>query len=230
MADRKITGHTAITAAQVDPAADVFEIVDTSDTTDAASGTNKKMTVAEAKIALAQYGIFTREAANARYNNGLAVVSTSTTTAIVINSLRAYPINIPRVMSIDRIAVHITTGTTGNIRLGIYNDNGSGLPGTLALDSGNMAITGTGVLTATVSITLQPGVYWLAYVTDTANTLAGFAASGPFLNVLGFGSASFNAGIGNMVLVAHTFGALPDPFGAAGPAVVAMPSIALRFT
>ena len=44
---RKITAHTAITGATVDTAADQFEIVDTSDTTDASSGTNKKLTPAE---------------------------------------------------------------------------------------------------------------------------------------------------------------------------------------
>ncbi|HNA14741.1 MAG TPA: hypothetical protein PKV24_21420 [Cyclobacteriaceae bacterium] len=49
MADRAITGHTAITASQVDTANDLFEIVDVSDTTDAPTGTNKKMTVAEVK-------------------------------------------------------------------------------------------------------------------------------------------------------------------------------------
>lgn len=55
MADRKITGHTAITAAEVDPAADVIEVVDTSDTTDAASGTNKKMTAAQLTTFIQKY-------------------------------------------------------------------------------------------------------------------------------------------------------------------------------
>jgi len=45
MADRKITSHTAITAASIDPVLDVIEVVDVSDTTDAATGTNKKMTI-----------------------------------------------------------------------------------------------------------------------------------------------------------------------------------------
>jgi hypothetical protein len=46
MADRKITGHTALTAANA-AVGDLIEIVDISDPTDAASGTNKKMTVTE---------------------------------------------------------------------------------------------------------------------------------------------------------------------------------------
>lgn len=46
MADRKTTDNTALTASNaVDT--DVYMIVDVSDTTDAPSGTNKKMTVDE---------------------------------------------------------------------------------------------------------------------------------------------------------------------------------------
>ncbi len=47
MADRAITGHTAITGAAVDTAADLIEIVDVSDPTDETTGTNKSMTADE---------------------------------------------------------------------------------------------------------------------------------------------------------------------------------------
>lgn len=56
MADRKITGHTAITAAEIVPAAVFIEVVDTTDTTDAASGTNKKMTADEMEIYMNKAG------------------------------------------------------------------------------------------------------------------------------------------------------------------------------
>lgn len=44
---RKITQHTAITGDQVDIDNDQVEVIDVSDTTDAASGTNKKITPRE---------------------------------------------------------------------------------------------------------------------------------------------------------------------------------------
>lgn len=57
MANRKITDHTAITGANT-ATGDLFEIVDVSDATDAASGTNKKITRAELAQAVAQESVF----------------------------------------------------------------------------------------------------------------------------------------------------------------------------
>lgn len=55
MADRKITDHTALTGAG-SASTDLVEVVDVSDTTDAATGTNKKITLAELGAAVATHG------------------------------------------------------------------------------------------------------------------------------------------------------------------------------
>lgn len=47
MADRKLSASTAITGSNVAPASDYFMVLDVSDTTDAASGTNKKILAQE---------------------------------------------------------------------------------------------------------------------------------------------------------------------------------------
>lgn len=47
MADRKLSASTAITGSNVNPAADYFMVLDVSDTTDAATGTNKKILAQE---------------------------------------------------------------------------------------------------------------------------------------------------------------------------------------
>jgi hypothetical protein len=60
MADRKLTDSPAITAADVDPANDLIMVVDKSDTTDAASGTSKKMTGDQLEICL----LYTSDAAD----------------------------------------------------------------------------------------------------------------------------------------------------------------------
>ena len=52
MASRKLSQHTAITGANVNPNADYIEILDVSDTTDAASGTNKKILPSELPAAM----------------------------------------------------------------------------------------------------------------------------------------------------------------------------------
>lgn len=54
MANRKVTDSSAIAAAAVDSTNDQFMLVDVSDTTDSASGTNKKISPDEAKILLAK--------------------------------------------------------------------------------------------------------------------------------------------------------------------------------
>jgi hypothetical protein len=53
MADTKITGLTALAAADI-AAADVFPVTDVSDTTQGASGTTKKITTANLKLVIRQ--------------------------------------------------------------------------------------------------------------------------------------------------------------------------------
>jgi hypothetical protein len=46
--------------------------------------------------------------------------------------------------------------------MGIYNDDGSGRPGSLLLDAGTVAGTATGFLSITINQALAAGIYWLA--------------------------------------------------------------------
>lgn len=262
MADRKITAHTAITAAQVDPTNDVIEIVDISDTTDAASGTNKKMTPTEFLSLFKSFfinvaGTFTSVFANTntaartytfmdrdgtimdgfndrmtgstlnRYHHGGSVTQSSFTSAIVVNFLRATPIRINFPCTIDRIICEVTAGTSGKIRLGIYSNNPSGGPNALLVDGGELTVTAPGIYSSTVSLTLLPGLYWLAYLSDTANTLR---HSGIAENVMGWPSTLGSSQNGLTWTVAKTYGALPDPYTAGGSINnLIFPLICVRF-
>jgi hypothetical protein len=65
-------------------------------------------------------------------------------------------------------------GAAGKLaRLGIYDSTGTaGAPGALVVDGGTVTVdTGT-TKEVTISTTLQPGVYWLAFVSDGAPTCA----------------------------------------------------------
>jgi hypothetical protein len=77
MADRRVTEDTAITGANV-VAADLFDVVDVSDTTDAATGTNKKITAAETAIAIAALGSLATDAELAAHTGDASAAHAAT--------------------------------------------------------------------------------------------------------------------------------------------------------
>lgn len=173
MADRRITGHTAITASQVDNANDVFEIIDVSDTTDAASGTNKKILPYQAYSAMVKPRII--QSATRRHGATRRVEALSTSSA-TINVLRGMYMPLNEYCLIDTIGFEVTTGTTGAMWVAIYGVNtATGEPTDLIGWSGEISITGTGVkegwnLVASSNL-LSPGTYYVCWLTNTANTV-----------------------------------------------------------
>lgn len=92
-----------------------------------------------------------------------------TTTALPLNELRAVPYRLEMATSFDRIAVEISTAAAGSaVRLGIYADNGRAYPGALVLDAGSVAADTVGIKALIIAQALNPGVYWIAAVAQTA--------------------------------------------------------------
>jgi len=153
-----------------------------------------------------------------------------TTGAGTVNVLRAIPFVVSKVMTVDQMAINVTTagaGGTTAARVGIYADNGNNYPGALVVDAGQVTtMTATGVKTFTTGlpVTLDPGLYWLAYVhscSTTAPTMRAFSV-GSLTPVLGYASTlPTNAQFGWSV--AFTYAALPDTFTAGGAAITAVP-------
>lgn len=111
---------------------------------------------------------------NSPSNNG-------TSAALGNNTLRATPFVVAKSVSITRLGADFTVaGDAASIlRLGIHNDDGTGVPGTVALDAGSIstgsgnagtvATGGTpGAYEITVSVTLAPGLYWASAVVQGA--------------------------------------------------------------
>ncbi len=155
-------------------------------------------------------------------NTGTAL----TTGAPTVNRLRAIPFVVSKVMTVDQMAVNVTTaGTASNVRVGIYADNGNNYPGALVVDAGTAVTTSTGVKTFTTGlpVTLDPGLYWLAHTADgsAAATLRTFAVAS-LHPVLGYASTlPTNAQFGWDV--SRTYAALPNPFTAGAAAITAVP-------
>lgn len=158
----------------------------------------------------------------------LIVGGPSSTDTIGANLLVAVPYPIVRPMTADRIAVEVSTGGAAGalLRLGIYNDNGAGLPGTLKLDAGTVDSTTTGLKTITISHALARGLYWLAVIGNTAG-VAVYRSGVTFLQLVGRSANLQN--IDGGVYKTQTYGALPDPFGTEDSTLNNMYALALRF-
>jgi hypothetical protein len=100
--------------------------------------------------------------------------SVSTTTGSSPNGqMRVSPFIIPNPVTLARIGAEVTTiGDAGSkLRLGIYADAG-GNPGALIVDAGQIAGDSVSVQELTINVTLSPGVYWAAVVTQSVTTTA----------------------------------------------------------
>ena len=115
---------------------------------------------------------------------------------------------------VDQLAFEVSiTGTATNARVGLYRADRDWQPiGAPLADSGDVGVSTTGVKTYTPStpISVRPGRYVSALVTNGTVTLRAFQ-SGSFVAVLDtISSSPFVAGF----RAVHTYGALPTP----GPA------------
>jgi hypothetical protein len=151
----------------------------------------------------------------------------SATLAVTANRLYAHPIVIGASETFTRIGVKITSGMVGNARFGIYN-MANGVPTTLVADLGTISTASTGEIELTISQALTAGVYALAVVFSATPSVQeptlndrsmlfhyiGGSAIGSSQDYLGF-------------YVAHTYGALPTPFGSVTYSI-SMPTICLR--
>ncbi len=110
------------------------------------------------------------------YQSGtVGVYPAAATLGIVADKLHALPFYMPQTPNfVDEIAIEVSTinvGGAGNVRLGIYEDDGSLYPGKLIKDAGT-AITGLlGPHKLTVNETMPRGLKWLVAVFDVAVAL-----------------------------------------------------------
>lgn len=151
------------------------------------------------------------------------------TASTVFQTVYYTPISFVRTETFDRILM--TTGSsytgTGVVRLGIYNnDDTTGKPSTVVLDAGTVSVTGTNTAyEITISQSLAPGNYWLAFVEQTAPTSGNYTFTS---NIVSIGYAvstnglTINAGYWRQTGVAGAFataGTLVSSFNNVGVAL-----------
>lgn len=138
-------------------------------------------------------------------------VDGGTTAAITQDRLYALPIFLPGPTSIAKIGVYVTTGSATNLRFGLYADN-AGVPGALIAESGNVSANVTNAEVAwTVGVIYPAGWYWLAMVGSGTPTMQ-YISAGENTTIMGMTTVDLTTRITHL-FKAHTFGALPNPFG-----------------
>lgn len=95
--------------------------------------------------------------------------TTTASGALTTGSLRMTPFLVPNAVTLDRIGGEITIiGDVGSkLRIGIYEDDGTGRPGDLILDAGTIAGDSATVQQITINQALDPGIYWIGGAVQT---------------------------------------------------------------
>lgn len=163
---------------------------------------------------------------------GIAATA-KTTLALTANRLYAIPFFVPKTITLDRIAIHVSTAGTGNARLGIYRDDGTADPSTatLILDAGEVSIAATGKQELTINQTLTGGyLYYLAIVTNGTPTIGAVALASMMTSFFGLTDITTTAWL-TFAYRSFTYAALPNPFnGTITLASGACPAVFVRLS
>lgn len=151
-------------------------------------------------------------------DNPLLVQYTYATTPLANDTLYAVPFFVARSMTVDKIGFrcHVLEADK-SARVGIYADGTNLYPGALVVDAGTTSLATAANKEVTISgdQSLTKGLYWIAILSDATGT-AELVDKKPQFSILGKDSGNVPRGQNAGWSVAQAYGALPDPFTAAG--------------
>jgi hypothetical protein len=156
-------------------------------------------------------------------------VDATTATTLALTSGRTYwiPFAVFWKVSLTQLAANVTTKSAGTHYIGIYASDYYWQPTGGPLASISFNASTTGVKTGSVSLTLQPNVYWFAWAAGSAATVQAIAlAACPSLGLSNLGTAH--------TTYYYTSGStLPNPAPTSGYTSVtgsAVPAIGVQFS
>jgi hypothetical protein len=120
---------------------------------------------------------FLSKLASGSYYFSAGQAATASSATLGTGTLRLAPFWIPNAVTLTRLGADVATvGEAGSkFRIGLFADNGSGLPGSLILDAGTINGDSATIQEITVSQALAPGLYWfggaIQVVTTTQPTM-----------------------------------------------------------
>ncbi len=157
-------------------------------------------------------------------NNAWYVTPHASTQSATLGAgnMRTTPIYLPA-CTIDEIGLEITGAVASSVgRVGIYADNGKGTPGALlATGTVNTASAAAFVFASITALTLDGGLYHLAFHADTASSGIGYRATNAgqpvtFPQPIRPASTAFSGGLSGFIQQSIVAGAMPTTFVSAG--------------
>jgi len=145
------------------------------------------------------------------------ILSYTTGTGLSTAALRARPVVFGRSGTLTQLGMVCATGVaTAKARIGLYDSDANGGPGTLLVDSGEFDCASNGrKLTTGLSVAISAGkVYWFAAIGGTAAPNLALISTAVFMNAMVAASGATAGSVCVAVSVAQSYGALPGTFPA----------------
>lgn len=158
--------------------------------------------------------------------SGVVNQTAYTTVSATFNQIFGYPVVIGRSGILDQIGFEVTTGAGGGsggvARAAIYNSNSSGFPNSLVVDGGEKSTEANAVLTSSISVYVEAGLYWFCLWPGVATATVRAGSVGAISAMLGVPTTMGASGYGIINKGSQAYnGAWPTAFPTTNPSLVA---------
>lgn len=146
--------------------------------------------------------------------------------AIAADRIYVFPYPIVRARTPDKLAVQVVVGSAGNLRIGIYYDDGNGYPGVRLTNGGVVDVTAAALKTVDFTTQLVKGLYWIAIISDATPSIRNTA----YRHTIIGHATDVSKGMAGYLTGIVGYGNLPDPFTAGAPLYDQCLAVGFRFT
>ncbi|MCL5292025.1 MAG: hypothetical protein M1548_05785 [Actinobacteria bacterium] len=133
------------------------------------------------------------------------------TVTVAANQLNILPFPVESQDQFDQIGVKVQTAAAGMVRVGLYVDNGGGLPGALYLDAGEVSTATTGEKTFSIAAGKQSFTQQKFHLVAIYSGTPGVLGLGIFEIIPLYGSDGCGSTSRPSLYKAQAYGPLPDP-------------------
>lgn len=148
-----------------------------------------------------------------RVASAAPVLATTSTFAMVANTLYISPFRLDAGMTVAALTTYITSGAAGgNLAIGVWARASDGSPGVLLASTTGVSTTSTGIVRGTVSqsnVHLSPDWYWVGLLSDSTPTVA--VTSGAVISPIGSHASDSRLALSRLSASVTYASGLPSP-------------------